>query len=280
MRIAVTIGIYNEEINIAVLLQLLITQTRTPHEIIIVDDGSTDKTEEIVKSFNDKRIRYIRHRENRGAPAARNTGIRIAKGEYISFHDSDDEWLPEKLEKEIKIFQKSSLKVGVVYSGLWKIRDGKKEYFPSSNCKKNGDLSRVLLKENIINPEPLVKRECFNKVGLCDESLLASQDWELWIRISKYYHFRYIDEPLVLYYSTEDSISRKKDGAIKAYRLILKKHFVKFKRWGEKKLLAMHYYTVGTNECAEGDMTLGRRDLLFSFTLWPQNTKLLLRIAI
>ena len=77
-----------------------------------MDDGSTDNTEEVVKSFNDLRIHYIRHEKNRGGSAARNTGIRATHGEFIAFQDSDDEWLPEKLEKQMQVFENTPTGVG------------------------------------------------------------------------------------------------------------------------------------------------------------------------
>lgn len=96
--VSVVIPTYNRAHLVGRAIQSVLNQTYQDFEIIVVDDGSTDNTEEVVKSFNDPRIRYIRHDQNRGGSAARNTGIKMARGEYIAFQDSDDEWLPEKLE--------------------------------------------------------------------------------------------------------------------------------------------------------------------------------------
>jgi len=104
-------------------IQSVLDQTYEDFELIVVDDGSTDNTEEVVKNFGNDKIRYIRHEENKGAAAARNTGIRAARGEYIGFQDSDDEWLPVKLEKQIKVFETAPPEVGVVYTDMQRINE-------------------------------------------------------------------------------------------------------------------------------------------------------------
>ena len=102
-------------------IESVLSQTFQDFEIIVVDDGSTDNTEEVVNSFNDERIRYVRHEQNKGEAAARNTGIKLARGDYIASQDSDDEWLPEKLARQIEVFENSPPEVGVVYTGFWKL---------------------------------------------------------------------------------------------------------------------------------------------------------------
>ena len=104
--ISVIIPTYNREKSIERAARSVLNQTYHDIELIIVDDCSTDDTENVVKSFDDFRVRYIRHEKNQGACVARNTGIDAAKGEYIAFQDSDDSWRPEKLEKQLALMQK------------------------------------------------------------------------------------------------------------------------------------------------------------------------------
>ena len=184
--VSVIIPTYNRVHLIRRAIQSVLNQTYQDFEVIIVDDGSTDNTEEVVKSFNDPRIRYIRHEKNKGAATARNTGIKAARGKFIAFQDSDDEWLPEKLEKQMKVFENTPAKVGVVYTGFWKIENNKKIYIPFSWVKqKEGNIHKELLKGNFVTTQSIVARkECFKKAGMFDEKLPRFQDWELVIRLS------------------------------------------------------------------------------------------------
>jgi Glycosyltransferases involved in cell wall biogenesis len=145
--VSVIIPTYNRAHTISQSIISILNQTYNNFELIIVDDGSTDNTEEVVKNFNDKRIKYIAHKENRGAASALNTGISFSSGSFVTFNGSDDEWLPEKLEEEMKGFKTSDSKVGVVYSALWEIYNNKKVYTPRSTCEVlEGNLHDELIK--------------------------------------------------------------------------------------------------------------------------------------
>lgn len=241
-RVSVIIPVYNRAFLIRRALQSVLNQTYRDFEIIVVNDGSTDNLEDTVKSFKDDRIRYFQHNKNRGAPAARNTGIRAAKGEYIAFQDSDDEWLPEKLEKQIIAFENAKPAVGVVYSGFWLIKNDKRTYMPTKETlQKEGNIHNELLKGNFVSGvSAIVRRNCFEKTGMFDENVPRLQDWELFIRLSKHYEFKYINQPLVLAYSTSESISGKNDNIPKAQEIILAKHFEDFRT--HRRLLAEYYF--------------------------------------
>ena len=116
--VSIIIPTYNRSRLIARAVKNVLNQTYQDFELIIVDDGSTDGTREVVAGFSDERIRYVQHDKNRGEAAARNTGIKVARGEYIASHDSDDEWLHEKLAKQIRAFENCSPEIGVVYTAL------------------------------------------------------------------------------------------------------------------------------------------------------------------
>jgi len=275
-KVSVIIPTYNRAHLLPRAIQTVLNQTYQDFELIVVDDGSTDNTEEIVKSFNDPCIRYIRHEENKGAAAARNTGIKAAKGGFIAFQDSDDEWLPEKLEKQMKVFENAPAKVGVVYTGFWRIENNKKIYIPFSWVKqKEGNIHKELLKGNFVTTQSIVARkECFRKVGMFDEKLPRFQDWELVIRLSKYYNFKCIDEPLLISYYTSESISANNDALIKALKLILSKHFNDFAE--DKKLLSKYYFSIGHNLCLNNNFKEGRNYLIKAIKTHPSSIKYLL----
>lgn len=244
-NVSVIIPTYNRANLIKRSIDSILDQTYTDFEIIIVDDGSTDNTNEIIEQYTDERIRYIRHKINKGAPGAMNTGIKNSKGDFLSFQGSDDKWLPEKLQKEMLIFKESSSDVGVVYSGIWSIEKNERKYKPDSNIqKKEGRIHNELLKGNFVNGLSSIKKECFEKCGLFDENLFGLEDWELYIRISKNYEFRIVDEPLMIAYNAEGNISSNYLKLFNAKKIIIEKHFKEFSK--DKKVLAINYGILGS----------------------------------
>ena len=258
-KVSVIIPTYNRARVLKRSIQSVLDQTYQDFEIIVVDDGSNDNTKDVVNSFNNDKIRYIRHEENRGPGAARNTGIELAESDYIAFQDSDDEWLQWKLEKQMQCFEASSPQVGVVYTGLWRVRGNKKFYIPSHRiAKKEGDIYNIICKGNFVDlPGTVVKKECFRKAGMFDEGLPQFEDWELWIRISRYYQFKYLNEPLIMSYHTPGSVNEQGFLAeAEATRLILEKHIEEFER--DKKLLAQYRYVIGNLLCQSESIAEGR----------------------
>jgi glycosyltransferase involved in cell wall biosynthesis len=280
--VSVIIPTYNRENLIVRAIYSVLKQTYQDFEIIVVDDGSTDHTEDVIRQLQnkEKRIIYIKNKKNKGAATARNTGIREAKGKYIAFQDSDDEWLSGKLEKQMKMFKKAPLEIGVIYTGFWRIEADKKEYIPSDKIiKKEGYIHIELLKGNFVTTQSIVvRKECFEKVGMFEEDLPRLQDWELVLRLSKYYHFKFIDDPLLVSHHTPDSISANDEALIKAYELIINKHYQDFVK--HKKILSKHYFSVSVNLCLNGDFKKGRNYLIKATKLNPINIKFLLILFI
>ncbi len=278
--VSIIIPTYNRAHLVDRAIQSVLDQTYQDFELIVVDDASTDNTEEVVKSFKDKRIRYICLQKNKGGAAARNTGIEASNGEYIAFQDSDDEWLPEKLEKQMKVFENASPEVGVVYTGFLRIKDGRESYIPYSwVTQKEGNIHKELLKGNFVTTQAaVVKKKCFEVAGMFEERLPCLQDWELWIRVSKYFHFKCIDEPLVTSYEVSDSISCNQRFLIIAQKLISEKHYKDFS--DSKKLLAQLQYSIGSLLCQDGELKEGRSYFFDSLKTYPFNMKCLLAIFI
>lgn len=277
--VSVIIPTYNRAHLIGRAIQSVLNQTYQDFEIIIVDDASIDNTEEVVKSFSNKRIRYIRLKENSGGSAApRNTAIKIARGEYIAFQDSDDEWLPEKLEKQIRVFEKVSPEVGIVYTDMWTVdKNGKKKYWHSPRrMPEDGIIYREVLGYRLMNigiSSAMIRGSCFDKVGLFDERMPRHQDLEFFIRLSKYYLFYHINEPLIKYFDIGERLSSNNKALITATELILEKHFEDIKK--DRKLLSKHYYDIGNTLFQQGEMDHGRSYILQAIKTYPCNFKAL-----
>lgn len=280
--VSVIIPTYNRETLIGRAIYSVLKQTYQDFEIIVVDDGSTDHTEDVIRQLQNKEksITYIKNKKNKGAAAARNTGIREAKGKYIAFQDSDDEWLPGKLEKQMKMFEKAPIEIGVIYTGFWRIERDKKVYIPSDKIiKKEGDIHLELLKGNFITTQSIVvRKECFRKAGMFDEDLPRLQDWELVLRLSKYYHFKCIDEPLLVSHHSPDSISANNEALIKAYELIINKHHLDFTK--HKIILSKHMYFLGSFLCLNYNFSEGKKYLIEAVKKYPVNIKYLLKVFI
>jgi glycosyltransferase involved in cell wall biosynthesis len=268
--VSIIIPTYNRAHVLGRAIRSVLAQTYQDFELIIVDDGSTDNTERLVKSFNSKKIRYIRHRENKGPAAARNTGIRSAKGDFIAFQDSDDEWVSEKLEKQMRALATAPPEVGIVYTSVYITTKNNRKRFGAyaSLAPKEGDVFSSLLKGRFVLPSTtVIKRECFERAGVFDERLSPIEDSELSLRFSRHYHFKCINEPLVLYYPQPDSISKNKSARIKPYKLILEMYFEDIKQ--DKRILANCYFRLGNILCSAGELSQGRSYLIKSIALYP-----------
>ena len=266
--VSVIISTYNRSHVLGRSIQSVLNQTFQDFELIIVDDGSTDDTEKIVSNLSNEKVKYVRHQKNRGASVARNIGIRLAKGDYIAILDDDDEWMPEILEKQMKVFYTAPPEVGAVYT-KYKKYDSLGEYVPPLKvAKKEGDLFKQLLKEFYIQWQTaLIKRECFDKVGLISESMLYSRDWDFLLRISQHYQFLYIDEPLAIIHEQPEGRLSKFEPFLADIQRILKMYFPQIKQ--DRKVLAIYYYRIAFWSCHLGKIGQGRYYYLKSLRAYP-----------
>ncbi len=229
-KISVIIPAYNSEKFIKRTIQSVLNQTYKDFEVIIVDDGSTDNTKEVVEEFQkkDSRIKYL-WQENSGAPARpKNKGIKESKGKYIAFLDHDDEWLPEKLEKQLVLFEKQKNSKLRFVSSWGLIFNAKENQTYEHKIKKRGNVFQELLANNFILScsSIFLKKEIFESVGFFDENLKFSDDWEMWIRIAQKYEFDFINEALFKYYWHGENVMNKLKGEekLKEYKYILEKY--------------------------------------------------------
>lgn len=219
--VSVIIPSYNREKTILRAVNSVLNQTYKDIEVIVVDDCSTDNTLDVVKSIKDSRLKFFKLDKNSGACVARNFGIEKSNGEFIAFQDSDDEWLPEKLEKQMNVFKNNS-DVDLVFCQFKKIEKENTSVFPPL---ESGIITRkVLLEKSYISTQTLIgRKECFSTVKF-DPQMPRLQDHDLVIRLSKKYCFYFVNEPLVNMYVQDDSISKNIKKLIDAEYLLLTKY--------------------------------------------------------
>jgi len=203
----VVIPAFNAEKYITQTLKSVVLQGDCVRSIIIVNDGSSDKTGEIVDSFSkahqDLKITLL-NQANQGLANARNTGIKAASAPYIALLDADDIWLDTKLRKQLQLFCKGqNLGLGAVYCGYTLINENSLPIIGKHLIIQpalRGKVYSKLLTGNFISGSGssiLIKADVFKEVGYFDETLKASEDWDMWLRIARKYQFEYVDEPLV-----------------------------------------------------------------------------------
>lgn len=223
--VSVIIPTYNRAHLIGRAIQSVLSQTFQDFEIIVVDDGSEDNTKEVVRGFADGHVRYFRHNENRGGSAARNTGIRASRGEYIAFLDSDDEWNPRKLERQLRVLRAASSTVVLVFAGLRNVNSQGRELFRC--CPSPGvvvDRSQLFTACFVSNSAILTRKTALVEVGGFDDRLSCWQDRDLWLRLFGRYQLVGIPDDLVVVHQYGDRISSNPRARSEGYALVLEKY--------------------------------------------------------
>jgi glycosyltransferase involved in cell wall biosynthesis len=225
MSVSAVIPTYNCARLLPQAIQSAILQSHRLREIIVVDDGSTDTTEECVHPFLPQ-IRYIKQ-ENRGLAGARNRGIRESTGEFVAFLDADDVWLTEKTEKQLSAFR-SFPNAALAFTDAQVLSPGGETMptFMFGKGARDGYVFDALLRSSFILPSTaMIRRACFDDVGLFDEDLLCVEDLDLWLRITRKYRVNMVDEPLAVWRRQEGGLTAKAinmaNGTIQVYRKLL-----------------------------------------------------------
>lgn len=267
-KVSVVIITYNRSELLRTAIRSVLSQSYQDFELIVVDDASRDNTSEMVQAFDDQKIRYIRHETNKKEAGARNTGVLNSTGEYIAFLDDDDEWLPEKLQRQVHLLDRSPPTVGGIYTGLLRIDGATRKTLLQMVPTKRGNIFLDLLIENLITPSTvLLRRECFETVGLFDANIPFGLDWDMWIRISKEFQFEYISEPLVRYYVHDSKLSTNYQLMIEGREAQLKKYAGFFAL--NSKCQSHHYLDIGIFYCYIGNTIKGREAFIKAMNIYP-----------
>jgi len=207
--VSVVIATYNYGRYLPGTLDSLLAQTFTDWEAVVIDDGSTDNTQEVIRPYlEDPRIRYHRS-DHVGQPAAKNLGIELTHNSLIAFLDADDLWLPEKLERQVALFRDDP-RLGVAYARrLFMDQDG---WLLDANQRElhRGMVLTQMFQDNFVCfSSSMVRRAVFDDVGRFDEAIPMAIDYDLWLRVARRYRFDYVDEPQVLYRTGHANLSQR-----------------------------------------------------------------------
>jgi glycosyltransferase involved in cell wall biosynthesis len=227
--VSVIVPAYNAETFIERTLNSVLSQTYKNIEVLVVDDGSSDQTAEIVRSMaqQDSRV-VLLHQKNSGVAAARNFAIQKSQGEFIAPIDADDLWYPENLEKQVQCFLQADLAVGVVYA--WSVDIDEEDLPTGGFCasKVGGKVLKTLVCHNFIGnaSATLIRRSCFENIGsyncqLKEQNAQGCEDWELYLRLAERYQFRVVPEFLIGYRKIFNSMSCDYSKMAKSHALML-----------------------------------------------------------
>jgi glycosyltransferase involved in cell wall biosynthesis len=205
----------------------VLNQSYTNWELIVVDDCSTDDTEQVVRKYYDDRIIFVRNNANLGGSGSRNVGLRMARGKLISFLDSDDEYLPNKIQRQAELFNNSDISnLGIITCGRHDVRDSK-IYFTWIPTYRGNVIFQLLSKKRVGAGTPflMIKREVLEAGIEFDPLMPAGQDWDFVVRVCQLFNMDYVAEPLVLVHHHDGERIYNHHSALAA----LDKQYEKFK---------------------------------------------------
>lgn len=226
--VSIIIPTYNRSKLLRQAVASVLAQTYQKFELIIVDDGSTDDTKSVIEAIADDRIRYI-WQENQQRCAARNTGIAAAQGEYLAFLDSDDLWLPRKLELQLSAIDRHP-DISASHGRCVRMNQDFEFIYPHElySCTGPewvGDVREsLLLRNSFVSQGVVAHRRLFETVGGFDVSLPHSEDWDMWIRLSAITHFSIISEPVGIYRIHSGNRTNNPVSTLKGALIIIEKH--------------------------------------------------------
>ena len=209
MKVSVIMPVYNRESFVCQAIESVLQQTYKDFELIVIDDGSTDRSADLIESFSDSRLHYLRQRHS-GISASMNHGLQLASGQYIARLDSDDIWLPQMLASQVAILEKET-DIGVAYAKAQQIDEtgNRMTEIRGKEMRFRGDsLKSMIFEDFTCNITVVARCDCFALAGRYDTSLHGNEDWDMWLRIAKYCNFEFNDQILAFFRSHSGNITK------------------------------------------------------------------------
>jgi glycosyltransferase involved in cell wall biosynthesis len=268
--VSVVIPTYNRADLIERSVKSALQQTHQELEVIVVDDASTDQTPAVLARLEDSRVRVIRHERNEGQCRARNRGVRESRGRYVAFLDSDDEWLPPKVERQLARFA-SGDNPGATYTGMW-VDDGSGRHVEAARVEGRAFEEFLTLPGPITTTGLMVDTEAVGSELVFDENIRCAVEGDLLIRISREHVVGRVAEPLyVRYLHAGEQISRETRCYAGARRQILNKYADDFRQ--RPRLAATCLFRLALTERKVGDYARARRTVLEAAEVDPTNLR-------
>lgn len=264
-RVSVIIPAYNAEAFIGECLDSVIGQTYQDFEIVVVNDGSSDATESVLKRYRDRIVYFVQ--ENRGVAAARNIGLGLASGEFVALLDADDYWLPEYLERQVSLLEKR-MTAALVCSDVYLLADGKVTRTLSVISSERHLLRKPINYWHIFVSSVVAHRRAIIDVGGFDESLRYMEDLDLWMRLARAgYEFMHNPLPLAVYRmhasNATGDLGRKIDGHVALCRKLLRTYPLSANDRRDLVAYLRHrragYRTAAVDNLLEGELLAARR---------------------
>lgn len=251
-------------------LKSVFKQSYVNYEVIVVDDNSTDDTVKTIRKISDPRLQILLLEKPGGGSVARNSGIAVAKGKYIAFLDDDDEWFPDKIMRQLEVFQREK-DIALVYTGAIHTLQKNNKIAKVVTPEKRGNVYFDLLKENFIGTTSsiMVRRKALEQVGFFDPDLPACQDWDLCLRIAKYFPVDVVSDPLLRFYIHKVRITHNLEARTRGKEIIFRKYSKDILR--DPKTLGRHRQVMGRLYCHNGQVQRGRQLLLLALKSTPFN---------
>src|SRR5262249_41046344 len=269
-QVSIIIPAYNRERTLLRALESVLKQTVRGIEVIVVDDGSTDSTADVVGKLaaSEPRVRLIQSKTNRGAQAARNLGARSANGDWLSFFDSDDWMLPTSIEARLNVARKKRVKI--VHSEAFVLRPNKERalYGVPPLC---GCIYEALLRHpGPMFPGMIIAIDALREMGELDEDVVAYQEWDTAIRLAKRHAFGFVPNPTFVYDCTgNDTLSKNLVKNAMGYEYVVRKHCFEILRYLGPRAVSQHYATIARHYVEAGALKLADKYKLKSFLWWP-----------